>query len=84
MNYNVFIELLYVEKKFEDDFIVNDLSFKIYENEFVILFGLFGCGKIIIFCMIGGFEKFDKGYIIINGKIFNDLLFYVRLINIVF
>src|SRR5690554_1007227 len=34
--------------------------------------------------MIGGFEKPDKGHIIINGKVFNDLPPYARPINTVF
>lgn len=84
MNHNVLIELSHVEKKFEDDLIVNDLSLKIYENEFVTLLGPSGCGKTTTLRMIGGFEKPDKGHIIINGKVFNDLPPYARPINTVF
>ena len=84
MNDNVLIELSHVEKKFENDIIVNDLNLKIYENEFVTLLGPSGCGKTTTLRMIGGFEKPDKGQIIINGKVFNDLPPYARPINTVF
>ncbi len=84
MNQNVLIELSHVEKKFENEVIVKDLSLKIYENEFVTLLGPSGCGKTTTLRMIGGFEKPDQGQIIINGQIFNDLPPYARPINTVF
>lgn len=84
MEENVIIELSHITKKFDDDIIVNDLSLKIYENEFVTLLGPSGCGKTTTLRMIGGFETPNEGDIIIKGKIFNDLPAYARPINTVF
>ena len=80
----VIIELRDVYKQFDDDLIVNGINLQIYENEFLTLLGPSGCGKTTTLRMIGGFEQPNKGEIIINGKIFNDLLPYARPINTVF
>ena len=80
----VIIELRDVYKQFDDDLIVNGINLQIYENEFLTLLGPSGCGKTTTLRMIGGFEQPNKGEIIINGKIFNDLPPYARPINTVF
>ena len=69
----VIIELRDVYKQFGDDLIVNGINLQIYENEFLTLLGPSGCGKTTTLRMIGGFEQPNKGEIIINGKIFNDI-----------
>lgn len=78
------IELDQVSKRFDDSVIVNNISLKIYENEFITLLGPSGCGKTTTLRMIGGFETPSSGNIIIEGKVFNDLPPYARPINTVF
>ncbi len=84
MTNKVIIELDQVSKRFDDSVIVNNISLKIYENEFITLLGPSGCGKTTTLRMIGGFETPSSGNIIIEGKVFNDLPPYARPINTVF
>ncbi|MDD2259814.1 MAG: ATP-binding cassette domain-containing protein, partial [Acholeplasmataceae bacterium] len=78
MTNKVIIELDQVSKRFDDSVIVNNISLKIYENEFITLLGPSGCGKTTTLRMIGGFETPSSGNIIIEGKVFNDLPPYAR------
>lgn len=80
----VIIELNHIEKKYDDDLVVNGIDLQIYENEFITLLGPSGCGKTTTLRMIAGFVTPDKGQIVINGKIFNDLPPYARPVNTVF
>lgn len=47
--------------------VVRDLSFDVYENEFVVLFGPGQCGKSTILNMIAGLESKTAGSVKING-----------------
>jgi spermidine/putrescine transport system ATP-binding protein len=80
----VVIELHDIVKKFDDEIIVNEISLKVYENEFLTLLGPSGCGKTTTLRMIAGFETPDSGQLVINGKSFNDLPPYARPVNTVF
>lgn len=40
----------------------------INNGEFFMLFGFFGCGKIIVFCLIVGLEIVDVGYIMLDNQ----------------
>lgn len=63
MNNNVIIELINLEKQYDDDVIVKGISMKIYENEFLTLLGPSGCGKTTTLRMIGGFKtKFGRNH----------------------
>lgn len=48
--------------------VVGDLDIKVYENEFLVLFGPGQCGKSTILNLIAGFEKPTAGEIICDGK----------------
>ena len=78
------IELKNIVKKYNDNYIVNNLNLTIYENEFLTLLGPSGCGKTTTLRMIAGFEFPDSGDIIIDGKIVNNLPAFARPINTVF
>jgi spermidine/putrescine transport system ATP-binding protein len=69
---------------FDDTAVVNDISFYINENEFITLLGPSGCGKTTTLRMIAGFERPDKGEILLDGVVINDLPPYERPINTVF
>lgn len=85
MEKKALIELIHLSKSFEDEVaVVKDMNLTIYENEFITLLGPSGCGKSTTLRMIGGFEKPNEGYIVIDGKIVNDLPPYARPINTVF
>lgn len=64
--------------------VVFDFNLDIEDKEFIVLVGLFGCGKIIIFRMIVGFEEVIEGEIYIGDKLVNDVLLKDRDIVMVF
>lgn len=64
------VSLIYHTK---DDEIValKNVSFSVYENEFVAIVGPSGCGKTTILSLISGLLKPSSGKILIDGKIIN-------------
>lgn len=62
----------YVSKTFYnlsgDHLVVDDLNFKVYENEFVVLFGPGQCGKTTILNLIAGLELPTGGKITVSGE----------------
>lgn len=67
------IELKNVSKIFDDKTVVNDVSLSVSNGEFLALVGPSGCGKSTILRMISGLETIDKGEIIIDGKVINEV-----------
>lgn len=53
--------------------IVEDVSFDIYDTEFLVLVGPSGCGKSTILRMIAGLEEISGGDLFIDEKRVNDL-----------
>lgn len=51
-----------------DHLVVDDLSFNVYENEFVVLFGPGQCGKSTILNLIAGLETPTAGKIIVDDE----------------
>lgn len=78
------IQLKGITKIYDDEAVVDNIDLYINENEFITLLGPSGCGKTTTLRMIGGFEKPDKGEIILNDVVVNDLPPYERPINTVF
>lgn len=48
---------------------LRNVSFKVYEGEFLTVVGPSGCGKTTLLRVIAGLEKPDEGYVKIDGKI---------------
>jgi len=61
------IEVINLSKKYKSRLAVNDINFKINENEIVGLLGPNGCGKTTTIGMILGLLKPTKGKVLING-----------------
>lgn len=57
-----------IVKKFGKITAVNNVSFKIEDNEFVALVGPSGCGKTTCLRMIAGLEEPTQGRILIDGR----------------
>ena len=52
---------------------VDNISFEIFDKEFVVLVGPSGCGKSTTLRMIAGLEELTSGKIYIDGKCVNDV-----------
>ena len=50
---------------------LKDISFDIYEQEFVVILGESGCGKSTILNIIGGMDHLTFGKLIVDGKDFS-------------
>lgn len=55
-------------KKFGDKEILKNISFDVYDGEFLSILGASGCGKTTLLRILIGIEKPDSGKIIRNGK----------------
>ena len=62
------IEVINLSKSYKTNKAVNNISFKIDENEIVGLLGPNGCGKTTTIGMILGLLKPTSGQVLINGK----------------
>ena len=80
----VLIELRNIKKQYNEKVIIKDLDLKIYEGEFLSLFGSSGCGKTTILRMISGMEEVTSGTIYMNGKDVTDLEPMKREVNTIF
>ncbi len=67
------IEFKNVNKMFGGTRVVDDLSLKIDDGEFVVLLGPSGCGKTTTLRMLAGLESVTSGDILINGDRINDV-----------
>ena len=71
-------------KRFGRTVAIEHLDLKVQTGEFVTLLGPSGCGKSTTLRMLGGFEKPDRGHIIISGQDVTDLPPNKRNVNMVF
>ena len=61
------IELKNINKKYDDNIVLNNLSLSIKKNEFVTLLGPSGCGKTTTLKIIAGFENADSGTVLFKN-----------------
>lgn len=78
------IEFRDVYKYYGDSPALENVSFKVYENEFLTLLGPSGCGKTTTLRVIGGFEEIQKGVVLFDGEDLTKILPHKRQINTVF
>ena len=52
---------------------VDDVSFDVYENEFLVLLGPGQCGKTVLLNLIAGLEEPTKGEMLYEGKKFTGV-----------
>ncbi|GAM52112.1 putrescine transport ATP-binding protein PotA [bacterium endosymbiont of Mortierella elongata FMR23-6] len=64
--------------------VLDDVSLKIYENEFFTLLGPSGCGKTTLLRLIAGFQQQTAGEILLGNHSLNDKPPFQRPINTVF
>lgn len=71
-------------KTFDGKNILNNISFDLYEGEFLSILGPSGCGKTTLLRILIGLEKADSGEIIKEGKDISGLKSIDRGMGIVF
>lgn len=84
MNDDIIIELIDVNKKFDDSFAVENFNLSVKKGQFVTFLGPSGCGKTTTLRMIAGFEIPTSGKILLNGEDIAQLPPYKRPVNTVF
>lgn len=62
-----------ISKSFGSNLIVNDISLRVDSGEFISLLGPSGSGKTTTLMMIAGFERPDKGSIILGGQVADSM-----------
>lgn len=65
------LQLSKVNKYFDKNQVLKDLSFEVEEDEFFVLVGPSGCGKSTILRMIAGLEEVTTGEIYLDGVLIN-------------
>ena len=81
---NSFLEIIDVTKRFGDILALDRVNLKIEKSEIFSLLGSSGCGKSTLLRIIAGFEKPDKGKILLEGNDITNLPPYIRPLNIMF
>lgn len=66
------VEFQNVSKSYNENKILNDISFKINDGEFVSFLGPSGCGKTTSLRMIAGLEKNSSGDILIGSELISS------------
>lgn len=87
-NFNDFVVLNGIIKRYSDITAVNDLDISVGKGEFFSLLGPSGCGKTTTLRLIAGLDCLSGGSISIDGKLVSDPTFFIppekRAIGIVF
>ena len=67
------VELINVEKRYNETPVVQRVNLKIEDNEFIVLVGPSGCGKSTTLRMVAGLEEVSAGEIRIGGRVVNHI-----------
>ncbi len=67
------VELKNVTKIYDKKKIIDNVSIKVEDKEFLVLVGSSGCGKSTLLRMIAGLEDITNGQIFIDGKCVNNV-----------
>ncbi|HEY7349498.1 MAG TPA: sn-glycerol-3-phosphate ABC transporter ATP-binding protein UgpC [Ktedonobacterales bacterium] len=67
------VQFEHVYKRFNKVEVVHDITFKIRDQEFLVLVGPSGCGKSTCLRMIAGLEEASEGLIRIGDRVVNNL-----------
>ena len=70
---NTIIQFTDVTKRFDDQTVLERVSFEIERGKFYTLLGPSGCGKTTVLRLIAGFTEATEGDILFNGKRINDV-----------
>ena len=79
-----FLKFEDIDKSFGDNNVISKFNLEVEKGKFIVLLGPSGCGKSTLLRMIAGLEKIDRGKIILENNLLNDLLPSKRQIAMVF
>ena len=79
-----FLKIEDIDKSFGKNRVIRKFNLEVEKGKFLVLLGPSGCGKSTLLRMIAGLEKIDKGKIILENSLLNDLLPSKRQIAMVF
>lgn len=79
-----FLKFEDIDKSFGENSVISKFNLKVEKGKFIVLLGPSGCGKSTLLRMIAGLEKIDKGKILLENNLLNDLLPSKRQIAMVF
>ena len=79
-----FLKFEDIDKSFGENNVISKFNLKVEKGKFIVLLGPSGCGKSTLLRMIAGLEKIDKGKILLENNLLNDLLPSKRQIAMVF
>lgn len=78
------LEFIGISKEFGSVKALNNVSFSVKKGEFFSLLGPSGCGKTTLLRIVAGFEKPDKGKILLDGQDITQIPPNKRPVNTVF
>ncbi|MFA4838266.1 MAG: sn-glycerol-3-phosphate ABC transporter ATP-binding protein UgpC [Candidatus Neomarinimicrobiota bacterium] len=78
------IEFKNIIKHFDQNMVLDNLSLKVRDGEFLVLVGPSGCGKSTTLRLLSGLEELTSGEIYIDNKLVNDFAPKDRNISMVF
>ena len=79
-----FVRIEHLARRYEDLSAVDDVSIDIEQGEIFALLGASGCGKSTLLRMLAGFERPDRGRVLLAGRDITALAPYERPINMMF
>ena len=65
------IKIQGIRKSFDGQTVLDNLNFKVRHREFLALLGESGCGKTTLLRLIAGFEKPERGEVVVKGEVFS-------------
>lgn len=67
------LKIIDLNKKYDEDYILNDINLTVHKSEVVVLLGPSGCGKSTLLRCINGLENIQSGNILLDDEsIIND------------
>ncbi|MGL4849620.1 MAG: spermidine/putrescine ABC transporter ATP-binding protein [Clostridium sp.] len=78
------LEIKGINKKYDDNVVLNNLNLNIKKNEFLTLLGPSGCGKTTTLKIIAGFETADSGKVMFGKEDLASIPPHKRPVNTVF
>jgi len=78
------IELIEVNKQYNGEQALSDISLRVADGEFLSLLGPSGCGKTTLLRLIGGFESCTSGTLLLDGMPVEGIPPEKRAVNTVF